>query len=310
MGGLAGAIVVRPSGEENLPTSISNANEHILVLTPMYVGQEKDNNGYVTQGCSNSGTCDPDTQPPDCTTANAAQSTTFAPFRKYSYRELSAATGSTMNAIVTLTNLGTLRTSGSWSYYENEMQTTFTNGQFEPSITVNSNEVVTFRIVHAGIGEELKLQMRGNCQLQVIAWDGIYLNKTQAKTGTSILYLMAGARVDVQMSCSGGSGEIEAANQYSKQKIITLNTVGGSATHAMTTSEELQQIIRPYYLYDMRDKVADVYYSNHVSQGNRPLTTCGGKSMLTLFLLLFLFVQIILHFVSPQLLSIFNCHLF
>jgi FtsP/CotA-like multicopper oxidase with cupredoxin domain len=280
MGGLAGAIIVRPSGKENLPSSITDAEEYVLVLHKMNVGQAKDNNGYVTQGCSNGATCDPTTQPPGCTTANKASSTTFSPFRQYSYRELSAATGSELDATVTLTNLGTSVTKGSWTYWSNELQTTFTNGQFEPTVTTTINEVHTFRIVHAAGGEELKIQLTGGgCTMQVIALDGIYLKEARTYTTSDTIFLMAGSRVEVQLRCtSNGPGcALKAANQYSSQNVITLVPSGTGQTKALTTTAELAAITRPYYLSDLTGETVDVYYASHVSQGSRPTSTCGGS---------------------------------
>jgi FtsP/CotA-like multicopper oxidase with cupredoxin domain len=277
MGGLHGAIVIRPSGEENIPSSITNGDEEILVLSPMNVAQLKDNNGYVSQACSNSATCDPDTQPPDCTLDNYESSTTFNPFRQYTYHELSAATGSYMNASVKLTNKGDSVTSGSWTYYENEIWTTFTNGQFEPEVTKASGQVSTYRIVHAGGGEELDLTFTGNCELNIIAWDGVYLTSPQNKTNQDKIYLMAGSRIDIQMSCTS-TGRLKAASQYSSQNILTIN-IGGSSSYDFTTKAELAAITRPYYLTDLRSATVDVTYANHVSQGNRPTAECGGSDL-------------------------------
>eukprot|EP00961_Rhodomonas_salina_P119448 1607172-Rhodomonas_salina.1 len=63
MGGLVGAIVVKPLGTgQNIPASIYSANAHVLVLTAFVKAQYKDTNGLVSQGCGNANTCDPTTQ--------------------------------------------------------------------------------------------------------------------------------------------------------------------------------------------------------------------------------------------------------
>jgi len=62
-----GAIVIRPSGTEGIPTSITAGDEFVAVLSTLTQAQATDAAGHVSQGCGNGLTCDPDTQPPGCT---------------------------------------------------------------------------------------------------------------------------------------------------------------------------------------------------------------------------------------------------
>jgi hypothetical protein len=62
-----GAIVIRPSGTEGLPASITEGDAFVAVLSTLTQAQAVDTAGLVSQGCGNGVTCDVDTQPPGCT---------------------------------------------------------------------------------------------------------------------------------------------------------------------------------------------------------------------------------------------------
>jgi hypothetical protein len=206
-----------------------------------------------------------------------------------------------MDPTVTLTNKGGSVTKGAWTYNENDVATVFVNGQYSPSVTASSGQAVTMRIVHAAGGEELKLGYSGPCTMQVIAIDGVYLTAPWAKASDKSLFMMAGlrpplptsldspctfrrcwcggagARADIQMSCTG-TGVLYAATQFSRIAIATIN-VGSSGSSALTTAAELSAIVRPYYLTDLTTVAGDAFYAAHVSQGNRPIGQCGGGSL-------------------------------
>ena len=83
MGGIAGAIIVRPTPEQNVPESLAVGLEYVMVISTLIVDQEKDARGHVTQGCMAGSTCDVQAQPPGCTAENTADSTTFNFLREY-----------------------------------------------------------------------------------------------------------------------------------------------------------------------------------------------------------------------------------
>ena len=78
MGGLFGAIIIEPSGLENIPSSITDSDNHLIVISDMILIQET-RDGAVTQGCANDTPCDPTSQAPLCT--GSEQSSPFNPFR-------------------------------------------------------------------------------------------------------------------------------------------------------------------------------------------------------------------------------------
>ena len=58
---------------------------------------------------------------------------------------------------------------------------------------------------------DLKIDVTGPCTMNVVAYDGVYLRARQTKTAVNIL---AGARADIQVSCSGaGTNEIKVSGQ-------------------------------------------------------------------------------------------------
>jgi FtsP/CotA-like multicopper oxidase with cupredoxin domain len=65
MGGLAGALIVKPATVDNIPSSITNADSFLLVVTNLIFAQEADN-GVVTQGCGDGWVCDAVSQAPLC----------------------------------------------------------------------------------------------------------------------------------------------------------------------------------------------------------------------------------------------------
>lgn len=177
---------------------------------------------------------------------------------------------------MTLVTPGNSRSEGSWTYNENEKLAIFTNGQFEPSLSgVKTGQAVTLRIASATGGEEFKLTCGGQCSSwQIIAWDGVYLTAPHVKTTSQTVFLQAGSRVDLQVVCSGNC-EIKAG----PTKIVQITTSASGSDYATATSGELGAIIRPYYLSDLTSATVDVTYANHVSQGSRPQSTCGGANI-------------------------------
>lgn len=68
MGGLVGALIIEDIPDEisDLPDSLLQADEHVLVMTRMVLAQETAG-GVVTQGCGANFACDPISQGPLCT---------------------------------------------------------------------------------------------------------------------------------------------------------------------------------------------------------------------------------------------------
>ena len=80
MGGLFGAIIVKPSGHENIPASITDSDSHVVVISDMILVQDTEvSTGLVTQGCGNGFPCDASSQGPLCT--GSETSSPFNPFR-------------------------------------------------------------------------------------------------------------------------------------------------------------------------------------------------------------------------------------
>lgn len=271
MGGLAGALIVAPDDSFNLPNAITSWTSHVLVFTYIQFEQSVgtlsgSSEELVSQGCANGATCVADWQGPLCT--GSETESPFAPFRIYSYLELSAETNSDLDANPSFSD-------STESWY-------FTNGQFVPTISMAEDEFRILQLVHAVGGDKMDLEFRGpstGCSMTVIAWDGVYL---QTPYTASIVSLMAASRVDVVVTCTT-SGTYTLGNRINNLLEIIVSGSDDSKSVAITESE-LQSINFPNYLDDLQSDTLpiDDTYQIHMSQGGRDASECsfwlGGGS--------------------------------
>lgn len=201
MGGLVGALLVdfdlhSGSGNvDNIPSSLIDADAHLLVITKLMLEQET-TNGEVTQGCAQGWTCDADSQSPLCTGSEI--SSPFNPFRIYSFQELSATAGSTME-----TNIVFANNSDNGNVNKN---LDLVNGEYQPVIVLEQNSPSVLRIVHAAGGGPLPLIVVAEsgasassiCEMVVIAWDGVYLDGRLVQEQVTVV---AAARVEFEITC-------------------------------------------------------------------------------------------------------------
>lgn len=254
MGGLAGALIVQPSGSENLPSSIVGADAHLIVVTVMVLTQEQVD-GEVSQGCGFDWACDPATQAPLCT--GDETESPFNPFRLYTYYEISALSGDLLDPKIEFFNNAPVQ------------DTWMVNGQVEPTLTITQNSPTILTVIHTAGGEELQLEMDG-CVMTALSWDGVYLN---SRLQQDIFFVPAGGRVDLEVLCAE-AGHYELRSQANL--LMKLVTEEGTIKSAVT-NEELASIVRPSYLDDLQgdDLVPDDTYAVHLSQGNRDNSVCA-----------------------------------
>ncbi|KAJ1456156.1 hypothetical protein M885DRAFT_564368 [Pelagophyceae sp. CCMP2097] len=210
MGGLHGALIVKPLGTEGLPAAFDDAV--VVVISSMQAAQILDGDGY------------------------------------YSFTELSAAVGSELDGMVTTTATG-------------DAPIYLVNGAIAPSIEIKENTPT------------MRIDLTGACTSCVVAFDGVHLD-APLSLDTIYLRLLAGGRADLQVLCSGaGTMKISGVD------VLSITTSASATSESLTTAAEMVLITRPLYLTDLTDATVDITYSNHVSQGNRSISTCGGADL-------------------------------
>merc|ERR1719414_2801052 len=105
------------------------------------------------------------------------------------------------------------------------------NGQLNPTMTILGGEWYRLRIVFAAIRKIFEMVPSGNeadCQLRLLAKDGIYLNTIPRVVEEIILF--PGARADVALKCTCTSYPCKAtsAADGSESNIFSFNIVQGS----------------------------------------------------------------------------------
>ena len=262
MGGLVGAMIVDPVPSDNVPTSISQSDSHVIVITKLMLEQET-SDGEVTQGCADGWSCDADEQGPLCT--GSEDSSPFNPFRIYSLPELAAATGSNMDMDIQITD-------------DSDKDLNLVNGQYKPLLNLTTNSSVILRTVHAAGGAPIYISAATSdgdtpCTLTVLAWDGVYLD---GRLDYDTVSLVAASRVDIEVTCTtSGLHELVAGGKT----LMYLYTTDDASYVAkpQVTSAELAAITRPWYLSDLLNMDGDdidSLYTVSINQDNKPNDTC------------------------------------
>ena len=264
MSGLVGALIVDPVDSNNVPTSISDADSHVIVITKLMLEQEV-SGGEVTQGCFADWPCNANEQSPLCT--GTETSSPFNPFRIYSFIELAAATGSNMDMDIQLID-------------DSKQNLNLVNGQYQPLKNMTTNSSVILRIVHAAGGAPIYISVQGDdnsspaCSLTVLAWDGVYLDQ---RLDQNVVSLVAASRVDVEIICwRSGLHELVAGGVETLMYLYTVDDSTFPAKPAVT-NDELAAIMRPWYLSSLLNVNSDSInsrYSVSIDQDNKPEDYC------------------------------------
>lgn len=180
----------------------------------------------------------------------------------WSYSRLSNEAGSTMPINPTYLN-------------NNIHNAWFTNGQYQPTKSMQPGEWVIFDIVAASGDRILEIEIRDDvglsngeqvCDMRLLSLDGIYLN--QARTGSNARHLpiIQGSRASIAVMCSTlgtyylqTATTIDAANPFSNigeilskssQNLLILKIEGQAVVAAEQTPPpmDLSSISRPSYL--------------------------------------------------------------
>jgi FtsP/CotA-like multicopper oxidase with cupredoxin domain len=264
MGGLVGALVVEDVEDmiSDLPLSLLEADDHLLVLTRMIFAQAT-MSGLVSQGCGPSFACDPVSQGPLCT--GDEETSPWNLFREYSYPEFAAAAGSTLPIDVVFAE--------GWA----DRNFVLVNGQYRPTLELNASSPSVLRMVHAhGAGPMLLALTPADggpadgCAFTILAWDGVYLDgRLPVNPTNETLNVVAAGRVDVEILCTT-PGLYKVTEQQETMLWLRVNATQGPARDGVT-SAELAAIQRPWYLSDLRgvsEEEIDSTYNVFITQEN------------------------------------------
>lgn len=259
MNGLVGALVVKPltSGVQKIPTSITNGDSALLVVTKLVTSQETIND-VVSQGCDVGFPCDANTQSPLC--SGTETSSPFNMFRIYSIRELEEECGGDLNINPKLTNPSITNMD-------------LVNGMFRPTLKLIQNSPTYVSVLNAfgGVPLELTISNPSICLMTVIAYDGVYQKARWPRTNVNI---PGASRAVIEIICSQtGAFYLYNINSY----MMTLYVTSTGTIKPKVTDTELAAIIRPSYLNDLTGSgvVINHRYSLSLSQDGKSRTTCG-----------------------------------
>jgi hypothetical protein len=264
MNGLVGAIDVQPipTGSQKIPTSITNGDNFLLVVTKLVVGQETID-GVVSQGCDVGYPCDAITQSPLCT--GTETSSPFNMFRVYSLHEIETECGGDLNYNVQLkdpsiTNMDLV------------------NGLYRPTLEIRQNSPAYLRVINAfgGIPLELSISDPVSCEMNVIAFDGVYQT---ARWFRSVVNVPASSRAVIEVYCQQ-TGIYSMMNGLQEMMTLYVTTTGGTTmttTKYKVTDPELAAIVRPSYLSDLTSTSTVIahQYSLSLAQDGKSRTSCG-----------------------------------
>lgn len=262
MSGMVGALLVQPTPSQNIPSSITHSDSFLLVITHIKFDQEVSaRNGKLNQGCGNDTPCDPVVQAPMCTVQDT-EPAPYESFRIYSYLELGAEVGNTMEVKLQLQD-------------ENVQDMKLVNGQYIPSLSVTQDSAFILRVVSASGGGQLDIAINSSdiCSMFVIAYDGVYLD---AKLPKDVVRLVEGSRADIEVLCTQ-SGLFEVYDLSAKMQLMTLQVSRGSVHKPTVTNSELAAIVKPPYLQDLMGSNVhiDSYYSMHTWRNGLNHSICG-----------------------------------
>jgi len=264
MGGLVGAIIVEPTPAQNIPLSITEADEYLLVISRLKFDQEvSSRTGEVNQGCGRDFYCDPLVEAPLCT-GEETEPSPYESFRIYSYTELGVETGNQMDVNPVLIN-------------ESIQDMHLVNGQFRPTLRhmVRGSPAI-LRIVHASGGGQLALSIREDgCVMEVIAYDGVYLDSLLPM---DTVYLVEASRADIQVVCyAPGVFTVQHHGDDAAGVLFYLNVSSTGQIKPMVTNADLGNILRPWYLQDLTgsEVPVDSFYSLHTWRNGLNHSICG-----------------------------------
>jgi FtsP/CotA-like multicopper oxidase with cupredoxin domain len=260
MGGLVGALLVLPLPGA-VPASIAEADSFVMVITHIKFDQSVDSrSGRVSQGCGRDQYCDPVVEAPLCT-GEETEPAAYQSFRIYSYLELGADVGNDMDVDEEFVD-------------ESILDMLLINGQYVPSVALTQGSNAIFRFVSATGGGLLYLSLRQPraCSLQVIAYDGVYLD---AALEVEHVALLEGSRADVQVTCHrAGTFALTMGNHTD---VLLLVVAPHGHQQPAVTDAELRGIVRPFYLSGLMgaDTQVDSYYSVHTWRNGLNHSVCG-----------------------------------
>lgn len=262
MSGLVGALLVESKPSQNIPLSITQADSYLLVITHIKFDQEvSPRNGKLNQGCGNDTPCDPVVQAPLCTAADV-EPAPYESFRIYSYLELGAEVGNTMEIDYKLADASI-----------KDMK--LVNGQFIPTLSITQDSAAILRVISASGGGQLDIVVNssGVCDMYVIAYDGVYLD---AKLHKEVVRLVEGSRADIEILCTH-PGIFNVYDLSARMELFSLQVAPGSEHKPLVTDSELAAIVKPSYLQDLMgsDVQVDSYYSMHTWRNGLNHSICG-----------------------------------
>lgn len=258
MGGLAGALIVEPDRAANVPRSIRDAAERLLVISHLVFVQETQG-GEVTQGCGSDWVCDPDSQAPLCT--GDEESSPFNAFRLYTYPELSLASQSNMEINPVFTD------SIEKDFY-------LVNGQTSPTLELVKDYPYLLRVLHAAGGQPIQITSSTEaCSFAIIAWDGVYLRERIVQTTVS---MVAASRVEFEIVCTeDGVYSLLINSADFMNLVVYAESPTAAPAGASITDDDLAEIVRPSYLADLQDSSVDSTYAVHITQSDKDSSICG-----------------------------------
>jgi len=160
------------------------------------------------------------------------------------------------------------------------------NGERGPTLSLQSHTWHRLRMVYAAVEQGLHLSVSGDatCQMNLLAKDGIYLNKMPRAITTVVLF--PGARADVAMSCTcaiypctgvlgssgarrlqrfggGGGGPGMAGGNMAAVDLLQLIISEGPSSTVVPLPET--SVRRPCYLVDLRSATVPAANSNSLN---------------------------------------------
>jgi len=151
------------------------------------------------------------------------------------------------------------------------------NGQYQPTHEVNEGQWYRFRMVYAAVERGARLEIDGTngaqCEMQLMAKDGVYLHEMPRKVDSAAFFSGARADIAVRCSCGAGAGKCAAmirSNGKHARAVVATET----ATMTEAYSGDLVELLitrtgrmdadlprvrvkRPCYLADLRGATVD-----------------------------------------------------
>ena len=136
------------------------------------------------------------------------------------------------------------------------------NGQPHPSLEIKAGQWTRLRLVNGAMMSWLDISKPANCEFQLLAKDGIYLDDAPRSVNHAVL--PGGGRADIAVRCSS-TGEVElesvetatrASNEFLwAGNLLTLKVTESNEPYAADLPELCYK--RPCYLPDLQNKTPD-----------------------------------------------------